>query len=129
MRCNKATALLTTVVSLILRNCCLNERLTAFSVDRLLRSLQNGVPISSSEQNNKTLPGRFQRSIKEWRRLFRMLTPFCDQNLNMYLETTRDMVSHKDLGEFQLKTSAPEQPTLEESDLKNLNRVSYRYFC
>lgn len=123
MRCNKPTSLLTTVVCLILRNCCLTENLSAFSVSRLFHALNAGQSISSSEQT-KNLPSKYQRSIKEWHRLFRLLSPFCEQNLQTFMGTTKDLITHKDFGEFQFKQPEPEAPKVEENDLVNLKRVS-----
>jgi hypothetical protein len=97
--------------------------MTAYSVARLFRSLHNGQPISSSDHNNKSLPTKYQRSIKEWRRLLRLLTPFCDQNPRSYMETTCDLVTHKDFGEFQLKHPESELNKLEGTDLVNLKQV------
>lgn len=97
--------------------------MTAYSVERLFRSLHTGQPISSSDQNSKSLPTKYQRTIKEWRRLLRLLTPFCDQNPLVYMETTCEFVTHKDFGEFQLKYPESELQQLKESDLVNLKRV------
>lgn len=41
----------------------------------------------------------------------------------MYVETVRNLVTHKDFGEFQLKQPAPEAPKLEESDVAKLKKV------
>jgi hypothetical protein len=103
----------------------LNENLVAFSVNRLFNALNAGQPISSSDQHNKTLPSKYQRSIKEWRRLMRLLTgSFCDQHLRTFTEATRELVTHKDFGEFQLKHAEAEAPKVDEKHLVNLKKVS-----
>lgn len=55
----------------------------------------------------------------------RLLTgSFCDQHLRTFTEATRELVTHKDFGEFQLKHAEAEAPKVDEKHLVNLKKVS-----